>query len=175
MEIQQYQQEAKRTLHIMSDDRDRLHMVAGVISEVGEIVDIYKRHLAYGKELDKVHVLEEIGDVFWYIVNWASIKNTILENPSDPIYTIPYDLDDPYKPTSEIDVFFSFIYHLHFGEIQNMLNMWRHVCICLGFNDKDIEKSLDKNIAKLKVRYPEKFTEENALNRNVEKEREMLA
>ena len=48
MEIQQYQQEAKRTLHIMSDDRDRLHMVAGVISEVGEIVDIYKRHLAYG-------------------------------------------------------------------------------------------------------------------------------
>ena len=64
MEIQQYQQEAKRTLHIMSDDRDRLHMVAGVISEVGEIVDIYKRHLAYGKELDKVHVLKKLEMYF---------------------------------------------------------------------------------------------------------------
>ena len=37
-----------------------------------------------------------------------------------------------------------------------------------------IEKALDKNIAKLKKRYPEKFTKEKALNRNLEEERNVL-
>jgi NTP pyrophosphatase (non-canonical NTP hydrolase) len=37
-----------------------------------------------------------------------------------------------------------------------------------------MEDLLDKNINKLKVRYPEKFTEEAATNRDLEKEREIL-
>ena len=38
----------------------------------------------------------------------------------------------------------------------------------------DYEKSLENNINKLKVRFPEKFTEENALNRNLKEERKVL-
>lgn len=33
---------------------------------------------------------------------------------------------------------------------------------------------LERNIAKLKVRYPEKYTDENAINRNIEIERKIL-
>jgi len=33
---------------------------------------------------------------------------------------------------------------------------------------------MENNINKLRVRYPEKFTEENALNRNLELERKVL-
>lgn len=36
------------------------------------------------------------------------------------------------------------------------------------------ESSMEKNIAKLKARYPNKFTEFDALNRNLEKERKIL-
>lgn len=38
----------------------------------------------------------------------------------------------------------------------------------------DFDAILDKNIAKLKARYGEKFTEEAALNRNLKKERTIL-
>ena len=38
----------------------------------------------------------------------------------------------------------------------------------------DFAKLLDNNIAKLKVRFPDKFTEEAALNRNLEEERKTL-
>jgi hypothetical protein len=38
----------------------------------------------------------------------------------------------------------------------------------------DLEEMLQRNIDKLKARYPEKFTQENALNRNLDVERQIL-
>jgi NTP pyrophosphatase (non-canonical NTP hydrolase) len=40
--------------------------------------------------------------------------------------------------------------------------------------DIDIEQGLQNNIDKLRARYPEKFTSEKALNRDLDKEREIL-
>jgi len=51
--------------------------------------------------------------------------------------------------------------------------MW-YVAILLRELDLDFEELLQVNIDKLKARYPEKFTEENALNRDLDKEREIL-
>ena len=178
MKIQQYQQEAKRTLPILGEDIDRQHMVAGVVGEIGELMDAYKRHIAYGKELDRINVLEEIGDTFWYICGWATIRGYTYSNVDVPIYTGIYEIQDVemdvYVPITPIDILFRFSVLMHFGEYQNLLNMWWDTAKCLGFSDEEIEGALDKNINKLKVRHPEKFTEENALNRNLEKEREML-
>jgi NTP pyrophosphatase (non-canonical NTP hydrolase) len=42
------------------------HAQLGIISESGEIANIYKRCLAYGRPFDAVNLLEEIGDVLWY-------------------------------------------------------------------------------------------------------------
>lgn len=51
--------------------------------------------------------------------------------------------------------------------------LWYQALICerLGINMSD---TLAKNNAKLKARYPEKFTTENATNRDLEKERKIL-
>ncbi len=51
--------------------------------------------------------------------------------------------------------------------------MW-YVAILLRELDLDFEELLQINIDKLKARYPEKFTEERALNRDLDKEREIL-
>lgn len=51
--------------------------------------------------------------------------------------------------------------------------MW-YVAILLRELDLDFEELLQINIDKLKARYPEKFTEENALNRDLDKERQIL-
>ena len=41
-------------------------------------------------------------------------------------------------------------------------------------NNLDLEKILEKNVAKLESRYPEKFSEYHANNRDLAKEREIL-
>jgi NTP pyrophosphatase (non-canonical NTP hydrolase) len=43
-----------------------------------------------------------------------------------------------------------------------------------NINGLNIENILDINIKKLTARYPDRFTSENAINRNLDKEREIL-
>lgn len=90
------------------------HYALGVGTESGELQDILKKALVYGKPIDKVNVKEEIGDVIWYL---------------------------------------------------------DRLCKMYGWT---LEEIMETNIQKLKTRYGEKFTEEAALLRNLEKERETL-
>ena len=46
---------------------DLLHMTLGVAGESGELVDAIKKHWAYGKLLDVGNVVEELGDLLFYI------------------------------------------------------------------------------------------------------------
>jgi len=43
-----------------------LHYVLGIGTEAGEIQDAAKKSIIYGKELDKVNLVEEVGDLLWY-------------------------------------------------------------------------------------------------------------
>lgn len=59
----------------MSDPGDKhvMHMLLGLTGEVGELVDVLKKHLIYGQDLDIDHVSEELGDVHFYLTgihNW---------------------------------------------------------------------------------------------------------
>jgi len=119
MNYKNYQEESKRTCPNLNDNlreglSDELHMVMGISTEAVELLDAYKKHFAYGKELDVVNVGEEIADIMWYISNLCRIK---------------------------------------------------------GIN---LEEMLQRNIDKLKARYPDKFSQEKALNRNLDKERDIL-
>lgn len=44
-----------------------LHSLMGICTEVGELQDQLKKHLFYGKEIDRVNLVEELGDLLWYI------------------------------------------------------------------------------------------------------------
>jgi NTP pyrophosphatase (non-canonical NTP hydrolase) len=115
MEINTYQFKAARTLaEIDGNILDDLHMIIGMQTEVAEIADVYKKHIAYKKPVDYVNIKEELGDTMWYIANLCNIH---------------------------------------------------------GWDLRDI---LDTNIAKLEARYSDKFTEEQALNRNLNIERQIL-
>jgi NTP pyrophosphatase (non-canonical NTP hydrolase) len=119
MDFKEYQTQSKRTCPELNDNlrvglADELHMVIGISTEANELLDAYKKHFAYGKELDVVNVEEEIADIIWYISNLCRLKNI------------------------------------------------------------DFERALQRNIDKLKARFPEKFTQENALNRNLDIERKIL-
>lgn len=44
-----------------------MHMVMGISGEVGELMDVVKKHIAYDKPLDIENVLEELGDIEFYL------------------------------------------------------------------------------------------------------------
>lgn len=44
-----------------------LHMAMGLAGEVGELVDAIKKHVIYNKELDYENVIEELGDVEFFL------------------------------------------------------------------------------------------------------------
>ncbi len=52
----------------ISDDNilRMLHAVIGMSTEAGELLDVLKKYIFYGKELDFVNIEEELGDSNWY-------------------------------------------------------------------------------------------------------------
>lgn len=60
-----YQRAAMRTA---GDDEENYlaNGAMGLCGESGEVTDLIKKHLYQGHELDRVKIVEELGDVFWY-------------------------------------------------------------------------------------------------------------
>lgn len=46
-----------------------LHMAVGVSGEAGELLDAIKKHVVYNKPLDQENVIEELGDIEFYMEN----------------------------------------------------------------------------------------------------------
>lgn len=123
MDAKEYKQKSLRTesndfeaiRSRMDDDMIRLlHTAMGLQTEVAEFTDMLKKHLFYGKPIDKVNLKEELFDATWYM----SIGLDVLKY--------------------------------------------------------EFEQGFEANIAKLKARYPAKFDEFQAENRDLNKEREIL-
>jgi NTP pyrophosphatase (non-canonical NTP hydrolase) len=49
------------------DKADLLHMAVGVAGEGGELLDQVKRHTIYDKDLDRANVVEELGDLEFFL------------------------------------------------------------------------------------------------------------
>lgn len=52
---------------IRAIDCHYLHMLIGLSGEVGELQDAFKKHVMYDKPLDLVNVIEELGDIEFYL------------------------------------------------------------------------------------------------------------
>lgn len=55
-----------------------LHAAVGMATEGGEILTQLKAHLFYGKELDTENLVEECGDLLWYIALMLSACDTTM-------------------------------------------------------------------------------------------------
>lgn len=80
MTINEYQELAMRTLNKEMGRKDMLiNGVMGLCGESGEAIDIVKKYLAQGHELDKEHLIDELGDIAWYIAETATVLEIDLE------------------------------------------------------------------------------------------------
>lgn len=104
MTINEYQKLALRTAN-KTGDKQIVNSALGLCGESGEVADIIKKAYFQGHVLEEAKVIEELGDVAWYIATMAHALGT------------------------------------------------------------DLETVLERNIEKLKKRYPEGFSEEKSINR----------
>ena len=80
MTIQDYQNDALRTEKGMAMSHPRiLNGLMGLAGEAGEALDVLKKHMFHGHELDKVHLAKELGDVAWYLAVSADAIGYSLE------------------------------------------------------------------------------------------------
>ena len=81
MKINEYQELAMTTLNPELSKRDVLiNSVMGLCGESGEAIDIVKKWMAQGHELDKEHLAKELGDVAWYLAEAATALDISLED-----------------------------------------------------------------------------------------------
>ena len=80
MTINEYQKLAMTTLNPALSEKDVLIKgVMGLCGESGEAIDIVKKHLAQGHELDREHLIKELGDIAWYLAEVAYVLGVPLE------------------------------------------------------------------------------------------------
>ena len=57
-----------------------INSVMGLCGESGEAIDIVKKWLAQGHQLDKEHLAKELGDIAWYLAEAATALDLNLED-----------------------------------------------------------------------------------------------
>ena len=81
MTINEYQKLAMTTLNPALSEKDVLiNGVMGLCGESGEAIDIVKKWLAQGHELDKQKLAKELGDIAWYLAETATALDLDLED-----------------------------------------------------------------------------------------------
>ena len=81
MTINEYHTLARTTLNPELSNRDVLiNSVMGLCGESGEAIDIVKKHLFQGHDLDKEKLAKELGDIAWYLAEAATALNMDLDD-----------------------------------------------------------------------------------------------
>ena len=63
----------------LSEKEMLINGVMGLCGESGETIDIVKKHLFHGHELNKDKLTEELGDVAWYLAETCTALGVSLE------------------------------------------------------------------------------------------------
>ena len=72
MHANEYQQLAMVSLNPKLSKQDILvNAVMGLCGESGEAIDIVKKHLHQGHDLDREKLTKELGDIAWYLAEAA--------------------------------------------------------------------------------------------------------
>lgn len=72
MTLSRYQALAQRTSNSKNMHDAVINGCLGLAGETGEVCDLLKKHLYQGHPLDTEKMLEELGDVLWYVAETAA-------------------------------------------------------------------------------------------------------
>ena len=170
--VSNYQKLASRTMATLgSVGADGIHMSSGITTELGEM------HKGIFLE-DLPNIKEEHGDCLWYVANECNIYNMSFVDIANKGIELSNFLRGEFELHELVDLHKrEFVY----GKIMDVEKLEEQLVMLVASLvtvsdefDFEFEDSLQRNIDKLLQRFPNKFTQENALNRDLEKERKIL-
>ena len=171
MNWNEYRIETLRTLpDLGSLLLNSIHMTSGIMTELIEVDDLNTIDKYYSS-----HFADEIGDVFWYISNYCNFHDIEIDESTREIRGIPNSLQSAGK-LLDFDkklLAYNKPYNreMQIRCINNLFVMLRFRVMSHGLN---LDTIFNKNIEKLKIRFPEKFSGEQAINKNEQKEKEVF-
>jgi hypothetical protein len=177
MTIIEYQKETTRTLPDLGTEQlNVLHMIMGMNSEFNELYEA----------TDDVNKGEELTDINWYLTNYGNVKKYYLAKQFEFRTNLYYYALEENNYIEMLQVEISkltdlekkaFVYKKDIADVvfeEQMVQVAKRLNDCYAAFNIDPFDSMQKNIDKLKARFPEKFTEYHANNRDLKKEREIL-
>ena len=172
MKIEQFKIECKRTCPSLGGGlkMDLAHMVLGMNTEIVELREAFEKE-------DMVNVLEEISDKGWYLCNYLTFRGLHIPTKGT-MYSTDF-IGSLYDEVAKLqDLIKKHIAYnkpidedLEYQYLTNIFELIYGLCDNYVLN---LEEGLEKNIAKLKARFPDKFDESLAINRDVDVERKIL-
>ncbi len=72
MTLNEYQGLAQRTSNTQKQIDKEMCGLLGLNGEVRELTDLYKKHLFQGHPFETIKVIEELGDILWYLAEIAT-------------------------------------------------------------------------------------------------------
>jgi NTP pyrophosphatase (non-canonical NTP hydrolase) len=187
MDLSTYLQTVKMRVAALEAPRQLLHAKLGMVTEAGELCDLFKRQVAYGRDFDHVNLLEECGDWMWYSVLYCDLSEISMRTLDRWAVDTWKELQNPAKESQAADVN-SLVLALStsllaagefIGGSQGELRDAAKGCFILvlwmlykhGFT---VEQCLVANDAKLEKRTGKAFDASRILNRDTDAERKVL-
>lgn len=184
MDFPTYLQTVKLRAKPMPSDKQIVHAQIGMLTELGELGDLIKREFAYGKEFDRINLLEEVGDIFWYLVLYCDEKQIHARKLDDTLLSCAAC----YQGTPESDekmlrLLGATISMMAADELLELdsydivARVEASVMLLYAFlvkYDFTVEQCLIANDAKLEKRTGKAYNREAILNRDTDAERQIL-
>ena len=160
MTLNEYQTLAART--IATDDKVDMerHALHGMVAEAGEILESIN-------EGDEDHIIKELGDLFWMIAEFCTANSWFLEDIYD-LHKHATEDDGLWIEIGRLHGMFQKIYqghHLDDVQLRDQTSRIIYSAIqIVGFHCR-LWVCLERNIEKLKARYPDGFSTDRSLHR----------
>lgn len=161
------------------DSRVR-HSLMGIFEESAEIMAHFTKRDYHFREIDKIKLVEEVGDICWFLAILCDVEKIDFGEEVDHVRSI---IEDKNVHKNEVHILADLGSCATRGLISFIEDRYNPMLVESLFYlinklivsfDTNWENVCEKNIAKLKSRYGTKFDAQKSINRDVEREREVL-
>lgn len=80
MDLKEYQVYTRSTRPVKSIDQEMAYLGLGLAGEAGEVANEMKRAFEQGREVSTGKVIDELGDVLWYLARFLDEYNMTFED-----------------------------------------------------------------------------------------------
>jgi NTP pyrophosphatase (non-canonical NTP hydrolase) len=84
MTFAEYERLAHRSTPPNMDQKEMILLAAlGVAGESGEFVELVKKYMFHGHQLDRKKAIKELGDILWYVAHGARALGATLQQVAE--------------------------------------------------------------------------------------------